>query len=76
MVKMDSLLDIFQEICKTKIFFASMILISLLLYLRYKLTFWKRQGIPNVIFHTYKLINNVTHLNDFDCIKAHGKIVG
>jgi len=52
------------------------IAISLVIYLYYKLTFWKRQQIPNLITYSFKAFCNVIHSADLDCINIYGKLIG
>ena len=69
---MDYIFSLFES--KGLYFIALVVL--LISYLRFKLTFWKRQGIPNNITFIYKTFNNVMSENDWNCIKSYGKVVG
>jgi len=73
-------MDIFDKCIsltiELKVFGLLIVLISSIAYVYYKLTFWERCGIPNDIFHTYKSFSNILQLNDWNCIKKNGKIVG
>jgi hypothetical protein len=75
-VKMDSIYRFISMTIEPKIFLFSALIILLMIYLYFKLTFWKRQGIPNDVLYTYKALNNVLHLSDWNCIKTKGKIIG
>ncbi len=50
--------------------------ISLVVYLYYKLTFWKRLNVPNIIFHNIRAFFNQIDVFDQKCIQQNGKIVG
>jgi hypothetical protein len=73
---MDSIFSFISSISPSKnvVFFAAIVL--LITYIKYKLSFWTRQGIPNDVFHTYKSFKNVMQTSDWNCIKTNGKIVG
>ncbi len=73
---MDLFYSNISTLIESKAFVFLIVLILFVSYLRYKLTFWKRQGIPNDVLHTYKSFNTVLHMNDCNCIKTNGKIVG
>ncbi len=51
------------------------ILISFV-YLYYKLTFWKRLNVPNIIFHNIRAFFNQIDVFDQKCIQENGKIIG
>jgi hypothetical protein len=51
-------------------------LISFVVYLYYKLTFWKRLNVPNIIFHNARSFFNQFDVFDQKCIQENGKIVG
>jgi len=53
-----------------------LVLISLVYYIYYKLTFWKRQNIPNIVSHSANAFQNYVHLADQNCIQKYGNIVG
>jgi hypothetical protein len=73
---MDSICSLISLIIESKIVLLLSLIIILIGYIKYKLTFWKRQGIPNDVFHTYKSFKNVMQINDWNCIKTNGKVVG
>jgi hypothetical protein len=73
---MDSIFSFVSSITHSKIVVFLAVIILLITYVKYKLSFWKRQGIPNDVFHTYKSFKNVMQTNDWNCIKTNGKIVG
>lgn len=51
--------------------------IGLFIYIILKLTFWKRQNIPNIVNHWFKtIVCNNQYLSDFQLIQKYGKIVG
>jgi hypothetical protein len=52
------------------------ILISLVVYLYYKLTFWKRLNVLNIIFHNIRAFFNQIDVFDQKCIQENGKIIG
>jgi len=51
-------------------------LISFVVYLYYKLTFWKRLNVPNIIFHNIRAFFNQIDVFDQKCIQQNGKIIG
>jgi hypothetical protein len=73
---MDSICSLISLIIESKIVLLLSLIIILIGYIKYKLTFWKRQGIPNDVFHTYNSFKNVMQINDWNCIKTNGKVVG
>ncbi len=75
-VIMDSIYSLISLIIQSKILLFLSLIIILISFVKYKLTFWKRQGIPNDVFHAYKSFKNVMQINDWNCIKTNGKIVG
>ena len=76
MIIMDSIFYYISQIIGSKGLCFIALIVILVFYLIYKLTFWKRQGIPNNILYTYKIFNNVMSDIDWNCIKTYGKIVG
>ncbi len=52
------------------------IIICIIIFISYKLTFWKRQKIPNKITHILSLFSYPIHLADQKLIEKYGKIVG
>jgi hypothetical protein len=50
--------------------------ISFVVYLYYKLTFWKRLNVPNIIFHNTRAFFNQIDVFDQKCIQENGKIIG
>jgi hypothetical protein len=73
---MDLIFSFISSITQSKIVVFLAVIILFITYVKYKLSFWKRQGIPNDVFHTYKSFKNVMQTNDWNCIKTNGKIVG
>ena len=73
---MDSIYSLISLIIESKIVLLLSLIIILIGYVKYKLKFWKRQEIPNDVFHTYKSFKNVMQINDWNCIKSNGKVVG
>jgi hypothetical protein len=51
-------------------------LISFVIYLYYKLTFWKRLNVPNIICHNIRAFFNHIDVFDQKCIQENGKIIG
>jgi hypothetical protein len=51
-------------------------LISFVIYLYYKLTFWKSLNVPNIIFHNTRAFFNQIEVLDQKCIQENGKIIG
>jgi hypothetical protein len=52
------------------------VIISFISYSIFKLTQWKRKGIACDILHTYRSLRKPINLNDMECIKTNGEIVG
>ena len=73
---MDSILSYFSISFGPKSTCLITFVILIMIYFNYKLNFWKRQGIPNIILHNYKLLTNEVSKTDFNCIKTNGKVVG
>jgi hypothetical protein len=52
------------------------LLISFIVYLYYKLTFWKRLNVSNIIFHNTRAFFNQIDVFDQKCIQQNGKTIG
>ena len=73
---MDSIIYYISLIIESKGLCFIALIVILISYLIFKLTFWKRQGIPNNILHNFKILNNVMSDHDWNCIKTYGKVIG
>ena len=73
---MDSIYYYISLIIESKGLCFIALIVILICFLIFKLTFWKRQGIPNNISHNYKIFNKVMTDHDWNCIKTYGKVVG
>ena len=52
------------------------LLISLIFYIKHKLSFWSRQGVPFELSLIVKQIKSQIWIVDKQCIEKHGKIFG
>jgi hypothetical protein len=52
------------------------IILVIICYITYKLTFWSRQGIPNDIASIYNRSQEPFHLSDMKSHQKFGKVVG
>ena len=52
------------------------ILLALIFYIKHKLSFWSRQGVPYELSLIVKQIKSQMWIVDKECIEKHGKIFG
>jgi hypothetical protein len=57
-------------------FTSIVILFSLFVYFYYKLTFWKRQKIPNILLHSLRAFVRPSFSVDQECIQKYGNVFG